>query len=91
MTNLLEPSKIKGCGKVIDGLKCGCIEYKDIHERTLFLGYVPLIDALKKAEGLGWKIIYKTERVGRFGQSFYCIYLLCPDCAKKRVGSNYKE
>jgi len=74
-----ERTSKKGCGKTFDGLRCGYIE-KNIHKRKLFLGLWPLIDKLRKAESQGWKVIYKTAKVGRRGDFFYNIYLLCPDC-----------
>ena len=70
------------CNKKINGLKCGYIE-KNIHKRILFLGIFPLINTLKKAERLGWKVIYRTEKISNRGNFFYEIQLLCPDCAKK--------
>ncbi|MCP8303869.1 MAG: hypothetical protein H3Z50_00115 [archaeon] len=74
------PSKM-GCGRSVDGLRCGYIE-KNIHKRRLFLGPSPLIDKLRRAESLGWKLIFKTAKVGRRGEFFYDVYLLCPECAK---------
>jgi len=69
------------CGRTIDGLRCGYIE-KNIHKRKLFLGPSPLIEKLTKAESLGWKVTFKTAKVGRRGEFFYYIYLLCPECAR---------
>ncbi|MCP8309935.1 MAG: hypothetical protein L6N95_03535 [Candidatus Methylarchaceae archaeon HK01B] len=70
-----------GCGRTIDGLRCGYME-KNIHKRRLFLGPSPLIDKLKRAESLGWKLIFKTTKVGRRGEFFYDVSLLCPECVK---------
>jgi hypothetical protein len=77
----LEKSSKTGCGRTVDGLRCGYAE-KGIHKRILFLGIPPLIDKLRKAESLGWKLVFKTTKVGRCGEFFYDVHLLCPECAK---------